>query len=229
MKKLSILIVAFLFTAGMAFAQNNDATIDQLGDDLDASINQIGELNKAFVDQTDGSDRNPASSAYANADIEQIGDENYVNLVQSAYFLDDSFAEIQQIGNRNIVEGTSAESAWLQSNGGGLLDVAMVGDDNRLYSLRSEAQKNSNELILDILGNDNLVGAAQESGKGTVLIEGDLNNVTLSQIGNNAAFNTAYVDIFGTDNGVSVTQTLSSNSATVNVIGDSNSSTINQN
>ena len=33
MKKLTTLIVAFLFTAGMAFAQNNnEATVDQVGD-----------------------------------------------------------------------------------------------------------------------------------------------------------------------------------------------------
>ncbi|MDZ7718956.1 MAG: hypothetical protein U5K72_09085 [Balneolaceae bacterium] len=105
----------------------------------------------------------------------------------------------------------------------------MIGDLNRLYSLRAEAQKIPNELILDIIGDENTVGAAQEDALGYVDIEGDLNSVTLSQIGNNSGFNTATVDIFGNENGVSVTQTMGSNSALVNVDGSFNSATITQN
>ena len=42
MKKLTTLLVAMLFTAGMAFAQSNEATIDQVGDDHEAMIDQLG-------------------------------------------------------------------------------------------------------------------------------------------------------------------------------------------
>ena len=226
MKKLSILIVAFLFTAGMAFAQSNDATIDQVGDDHEAMIDQIGFSNAAYVDQTDG-----GSNGDAYADILQQGDENYVNLNQRAFFgfPDESDATITQIGDRNRVEGTSATSAFYQNQPGGVVEVRMEGDDNRLYSLRGEAQKNKNEFFLDILGSDNTVGMEQENGSGDVKITGDLNTVTLSQLGNNTIFNTAKVGILGNENGVSVTQTMDSNSAMVNVDGSFNSATITQN
>ncbi|MCA1807571.1 MAG: hypothetical protein LC687_06970 [Actinobacteria bacterium] len=228
MKKLTTLLVAMLFTAGMAFAQSNDATIDQVGDDHEAMIEQIGFSNMAYVDQTDGGG---ASNGDAYADILQQGDENYVNLNQRAFFgfPDESDATITQIGNRNRVEGTSATSAFYQNQPGGVVEVYMEGDDNRLYSLRGEAQKNKNEFFLDIIGSDNTVGMEQEGGSGDVDIDGDLNTVTVSQLGNNTVFNTATVDILGNENGVSVTQTMDSNSAAVNVDGSFNSATITQN
>ncbi|WP_165779083.1 hypothetical protein [Rhodohalobacter barkolensis] len=226
MKKLSILTVAFLFTAGMAFAQSNEATIDQEGEDHEAMIEQIGFSNMAYVDQTDG-----GSNGDATADISQEGDNNYVNILQRAFFgfPDESVATITQIGDNNRIEGTSETSAFYQNQPGGILDVSMVGNDNLLYSLRGEAQKNNNEFFLDIIGSDNTVGMEQESGIGDVDIEGDLNSVMLSQLGNNSAFNTAMVDIMGNENGVSVTQTMDSNSAVVNVTGSFNSATITQN
>jgi len=228
MKRLTTLLAAFLFTTGMVFAQSNDATINQVGDDHEAEIEQVGLTNTAYVDQTDGGG---GSTGDAFADISQQGDNNNVNLNQRAFygFPDESHATITQVGNNNSVEGTSATSAFYQNQPGGILEVSMVGDYNRLYSLRGEAQKNKNEFYLDILGSDNTIGMEQEGGSGDVLITGDLNNVTLSQLGNNAAFNTAMVDIMGSENGVSVTQTMDSNAATVNVTGSYNSATISQN
>jgi len=228
MKKLTTLLVMMLFTAGMAFAQSNIATIDQVGDDHEAMIDQIGFSNTAYVDQTDGGG---SSNGDATADIDQQGDENSVNLLQRAFFgfPDESDAIITQIGDRNRVEGASATSAFYQNQPGGVVEVRMEGDDNRLYSLRGEAQKNKNEFFLDILGSDNTVGMEQENGSGDVDIIGDLNNVMLSQLGNNTIFNTATVDILGNENGVSVTQTMDSNSAMVNVTGSYNSATVTQN
>ncbi|MCA1806652.1 MAG: hypothetical protein LC687_02140 [Actinobacteria bacterium] len=228
MKKLTTLLVAMLFTAGMAFAQSNDATIDQVGDANDADIEQLGTSNWAYVDQLAFGTASGVAT-FSTADIDQDGTANFVNIDQNAFY-DFSTAIIEQTGTGNIVEGTTSESAWLQSNGGGLLDVYMDGDQNRLYSLRSEAQKNPNELYLDVIGDNNTVGAAQENGSGDVDIVGDLNNVTLSQIGNvKFVFNTATVDILGNENGVSVTQTMDSNSAAVNVNGSFNSATVTQN
>ena len=227
MKKLTTLLVAFFVTAGMAFAQSNIATIDQVGDDHEAMIEQIGFSNSAYVDQTDGGG---GSNGDAFADISQQGDENSVNLLQRAFygFPAESYATITQIGNNNSVEGTSATSAFYQNQPGGILEVYMEGNDNTLYSLRGEAQKNKNEFFLDIIGSANSVGMQQEGGSGDVYIEGDFNTVMLSQLGNNSAFNTATVDVLGNENGVSVTQTMDSNSAAVNVTGSFNSATITQ-
>ena len=228
MKKLTTLLFVLVFASSMAFAQNNDASVDQTGDDHEAEIEQIGSTNTAYVDQTDGGG---GSSGDAFADISQEGDNNNVNLDQRAFygFPDESHANITQIGDNNSVEGTSETSAFYQNQPGGVLEVYMEGDYNTLYSLRGEAQKNKNEFFLDIVGNENNVGMEQETGSGDVDIEGDWNTVTLSQLGNNAAYNTATVDILGSDNGVSVTQTMDSNTASVNVSGSYNSATITQN
>jgi len=226
MKKLTTLLVAMLFTAGMAFAQSNDATIDQVGDDHDATITQAGSLNGAYVEQT--ADVGREGDDVGTATIEQTGSENSVNLRQRAFF-GDAEANIVQLGDRNRVEGTAPGNDFLQNHGLNIIDVYMEGDDNVLYSLRSESQKNANELYLNILGSDNSVGMEQETGFGDVSIDGDLNTVTLSQLGNNNAYNTAMVDILGNENGVSVTQTMDSNSAAVNVNGSFNSATVTQN
>ncbi len=226
MKKLTTLLFVLVFASSMAIAQNNDATVDQVGDDHEAEIEQIGSTNTAYVDQTDG-----GSGGDASANISQQGDENNVNLKQRAFygFPPESHATITQIGDGNSVEGTSESSAFYQNQPGGVLEVYMEGDDNTLYSLRGEAQKNKNEFFLDIVGSDNEVGMEQETGSGDVTITGNENGVTLSQLGNNAAYNTAMVDISGDDNGVDVTQTMDSNSASVNVTGNWNSATITQN
>ena len=226
MKKLTTLLFVLVFAGMTAFAQSNDASVDQIGNDHEADIEQIGSSNIAWVDQTDD-----VSGGDAFADILQEGANNNVNLNQRAFygFPDESHATITQIGNNNSVEGTSATSAFYQNQPGGVVEVYMEGNDNTLYTLRTEAQKNQNEFFLDIIGNDNLVGMEQETGSGDVVIEGNLNDVTLSQLGNNAAYNTAMVDIMGGNNGVDVMQTMDSNIATVNVTGSFNSATITQN
>jgi len=232
MKKLTTLIAAFLFTAGMAFAQSNEATIDQAGDDHEATIDQMGNMNKAFVDQTDGGG---GSTGNAKADIKQSGDENFVNLRQVAFFgqlFGDSYANIEQLGNFNRVEGQNAGDAFLQSNVGGILDVTMVGDNNTLYSLRGEAQKNGNEFYLDISGNGNDVGLAQEFAFGDVDITGSDNDVSLFQLAgadwDPALYNDAKVSISGDLNTVDIDQRGLSNYSNVDLMGNSNMSTITQ-
>lgn len=226
MKKLTTLITIMLFAVGMAFAQTNDATIDQIGDDHESTITQVGSLNGAYVEQTADAGREGAD--VGTATIEQTGSENSVNLRQRAFY-GDAEADIVQLGDRNRVEGTAPGNDFLQNHGLNIVDVYMEGDDNVLSSLRAEAQKNANEFYLDIVGSDNSVAMQQETGYGDVNIAGDLNNVTLSQLGNNAAYNTGLVDIIGNENMVSVTQTMDSNSAAVNVNGSFNSATVTQN
>ena len=226
MKKLLTLTTALLFTAGMAFAQSNDASIDQFGDDHEATITQAGEMNSAFVEQTVRADR--SGSDVGEATITQSGDENYVNLLQRSFF-GDSEATITQVGSGNSVQGTSASSAFYQNHGLNILDVRMEGDDNTLYSLRGEAQKNTNTLLLDILGSENSVGLLQEFGYGDISIEGSGNMITLDQkSGSNATAQSAYVDILGGDNMVDIYQRGGSHTANVDIDGYSNTATITQ-
>jgi len=227
MKKVTTILAAFLFTAGMAFAQNNEATVDQIGDDHDAAITQTGEINTAYVTQTADAGREGADVGFA--EITQTGDENFVNLRQRNFFGDNE-ATITQIGDRNSVRGTTEGSEFLQNHGLNIIDVLMNGDDNTLYSLRAEAQKNVNTLLLDILGDGNSVGLLQEFGYSEVDIDGSSNMVVLDQKSNSFAnTQSAFVDIYGSDNMVDVYQRGQSHTATVNVTGDLNTATITQN
>jgi hypothetical protein len=226
MKTLLTLTTALLFTAGSAFAQSNDASIDQVGDDHDATISQTGAMNAAYVTQTADAGREGADVGAAT--VTQTGAENYVNLRQRSFY-GDSEATITQLGNGNSVRGTSASSELLQNHGLNVIDALMEGDDNTLYSLASEAQKNVNTFLLDILGSDNMVGMKQHYGFGDVEIEGDANSVTLSQhANNNANAHSAIVDIFGSENTVDVSQTGFAQTATVDVTGSFNTSTVTQ-
>ncbi|WP_340104126.1 curlin repeat-containing protein [Rhodohalobacter sp. 8-1] len=227
MKTLLTLITALLFTAGSAFAQTNDASIDQVGDDHEATITQAGSMNMAYVEQT--ADAGREGDDIGTATVAQEGSDNYVNLFQRNFF-GDSEATITQLGDGNSVRGSSLGSAFKQNHGLNVIDVMMEGDDNTLYSLvGSAAQKNVNTLLLDILGSDNSVGLFQHFGYGDVDIEGDLNVVTLSQRGgSNANAQSAYVDILGSDNMVGITQTGDAHTANVDVTGSYNTSTITQ-
>jgi len=226
MKKLSTLLVALFFTAGMAFAQSNDASIDQVGDDHEATISQTGAMNSAFVEQT--ADAGREGSDVGEATVTQTGAENYVNLRQRNFF-GDSEATITQLGDGNRVQGTTASSAFLQNHGLNVIDVTMVGNDNTLFSMAGEAQKNINTFLLDILGSDNTVGMKQHFGYGDVKIEGDFNEVSLSQHANsNANAHSALVDILGNDNMVDINQGGHAHTANVDVTGSFNTSTITQ-
>jgi len=210
MKKLFTLALALVFSTGLAFGQNNMATINQMGDDHDASIDQVGQLNEAYVDQTDGGG---GSTGNAVSTVDQEGDANLVNLRQVSFYgqlFGDSEAYITQKGTGNKVHGQSEQDAFLQSNVGGLVDVYMEGDYNTLYSLRSEAQKNGNSFELDILGSDNEVGMEQEFGVADVDIVGDANDVMVSQLTganwNTSLYNQATVTINGSNNTAAVSQ-----------------------
>lgn len=226
MKTLLTLTTALLFTAGSAFAQTNDASIDQVGDDHDATITQAGSMNMAYVEQTADAGREGAD--VGTADVTQTGSDNYVNLRQRSFY-GDSEATITQLGDGNSVQGTSATSQFLQNHGLNVVDVMMEGDDNTLYTLASEAQKNVNTFLLDILGDANMVGMKQHFGYGDIDIEGDANMVTLAQHANsNANAHSALVDIFGSENTVDVSQTGHAQTATVDVTGSFNTSAITQ-
>lgn len=226
MKTLLTLTTALLFTAGSAFAQTNDASIDQLGDDHEATISQTGAMNAAYVEQTADAGREGAD--VGEATVTQSGADNYVNLRQRNFY-GDSEATITQLGDGNSVRGTSATSSFLQNHGLNVIDVMMDGNDNTLYSLAAEAQKNVNTLLLDILGDDNSVGLSQHYGYSEVDIEGSLNSVVLDQnAGSYANSQSAYVDILGSDNMVDVSQSGSAHTANVDITGGFNTSAITQ-
>ena len=226
MKRLVLTLFAFVLMSGMTFAQNNETMVTQVGADHETDIEQVGKSNGAFVNQN--ANESPDN---ATADIKQSGEGNLVRLQQVSFF-SESNAEITQLGDGNKVHGQTESEAFLQSNGGGLVDVLMDGDNNTLYSERGEAQKNGNEFLLDITGNDNEVGVAQEFATADVDITGDLNDVSLEQYAganwSQADYNSATVGITGSSNLVDITQNGIKNSSNVSITGSSNTTRISQ-
>jgi len=68
MKKLFVVLFAVLFLAGFVWAQGNNATITQNGNNYQATIDQTGSGNDGTIDQ--------ASSGYSKASITQVGNNN---------------------------------------------------------------------------------------------------------------------------------------------------------
>ena len=65
-------VVALIFTAGMAFGQNNTADVDQSGDNLKGIVTQSGQANTATLKQNGGADN------VANIDQKGTGNESTV-------------------------------------------------------------------------------------------------------------------------------------------------------
>ena len=85
MKTLLTLTTALLFTAGSAFAQSNDATVDQIGNDNDSEITQSGLSNTAYIQQG-GFGGGAVQSNNAEATIEQAGSMNDATIKQRQGF-----------------------------------------------------------------------------------------------------------------------------------------------
>src|SRR6056297_1126732 len=145
MKKLLTLSTALLFTAGAAFAQSNDATLTQTGDDNDATVEQIGMDNEAELTQG----FNGQGQDGALGDISQDGTDNSATLNQRAWGDDDNEHYIDQVGEGNsasvnafngnnygFVEQFGAEnSAKMDQAGTGHTSLILqTGEENYAYS-----------------------------------------------------------------------------------------------
>lgn len=110
MKNVIILLVAILFSAGMAFAQSNQATVVQNDDGNEAFVEQVGINHTATVTQT--SDEGLAKQQGHFANIEQLGlegigsgDNNTATVVQDRGWATASHtANIYQWGNDNVAD-----------------------------------------------------------------------------------------------------------------------------
>jgi len=95
MKKLLTALTALFLLAGTAFAQQNDAEIQQIGGDNNlADIGQAGFMNSAFISQEADNDL---------ATIQQSSDNNIATVLQEFHVDANGFdtdAEIIQNGNR---------------------------------------------------------------------------------------------------------------------------------
>jgi|AntRauTorcE11898_2_1112593.scaffolds.fasta_scaffold00787_11 hypothetical protein len=134
MKKLLTLSTALLFTAGAAFAQSNDASVSQNGDDNDANIEQLGTGNSAELNQ--GFNGQGQNGAFG--EIIQDGEGNNASMNQRAWGNDGNDHTIEQLGH---------------SNSG---DVDIYNGDNSGYILQ-DGVGNSARMVQSSTGHESLI------------------------------------------------------------------------
>jgi len=224
MKKFLTLAFALVFSTGIAFAQDNDSSIDQVGNGNGATVTQAGADNESTIEQF-AQGTSSGQPVAASATVTQTGDDNVSHLDQNAFFGDHE-ATITQVGDENY-------SAINTQNGGGTAEVYMEGDRNQLVAWDRNTdfdasgaanQKNDNVFDLDILGSDNTVGMRQEFATATVNLDGSGNIVSLSQksaaSGVAADYHKATIDVDGGDNMISVWQGPDWGASGVNNVAD---------
>jgi len=257
MKKLLTLSTALLFTAGAAFAQSNDATLTQTGDDNDATVEQIGMDNEAEL--TQGFDGQGQDGAIGS--IFQDGTENSATLKQRAWGDDSNEHYIDQVGESNtatvrafngdnfgIVEqfGADNSASMVQSGTGHGSVIIQTGEENYAYSSSTAGSGNLTGIVQGIP--DALPGmgglqpmalmstAIPSSGNTATLgVKGSNNMAGILQIGvgNSAGTNPQYsgdkgISIDGDGNIAGIAQLGIQNDAAISVLGSSNMALIGQ-
>ena len=196
MKKLTTLTFALLFTAGIAFAQNNSSTV-QFGSGNDANIDQThtyGWDNNAFVYQ-EGKDNAVEDLVQLgggnNYNVFQVGNKNVVTAFPKQGDESPSyhgFINIIQAGNKNVVHDAD-QSGW-----GNRVIVNQLGDDN---FVDVEAQITSgifgNSVAITQIGDDNALGTGSSTG---AFQKGSFNHMDITQK-DGASAGTETVSLFG--------------------------------
>lgn len=188
MKTLLTLTTALLFTAGSAFAQSNDATVDQIGNDNESTIGQTGTLNEAYIQQG-GFGGGAVQSNNAEATIEQAGSMNDATINQRQGFSGGTAESIHSIDQ----DGTSNVATLTTFNGGNFGIITQEGDENEARGRQSVGSGN----MIDALqvGSLNWIDVNQLSSTN--------GSVTITQ---NGSENVAAVNQTGSDNTVSIEQ-----------------------
>ena len=189
MKKVLTLVFAIVLSGSMAFAQNNDANVDQLGASNEANIEQVGDANNASIGQGENNtdfgiryggptgafvnlDMDPATQSEGNlATIAQTGSKNNAIATQG---YDGAWSR----GNEIVLEQTGTENAatTLQGVGG------IVVDDNYTEVLQ-EGYRNDVEVAQGELWGPGIVSTNTFDSELYVLQNGNENVVRAGQIG----------------------------------------------
>jgi len=172
--------LALVFTAGLAFGQQNQSSIAQTGNSSTATVSQSGQGNYSQLKQSDD------FIGGHTATVQQVGSNNYSNIqTQNG----GGTAEVYMEGDGNTLED------WSTRQRGGL---------------GANQKNSRTFFDLDINGDQNTVGMTQEFGDGTVDIDGSGNEVGLRQLANAnyqvGDFHTAFIKVGGNDNIVDVNQ-----------------------
>lgn len=232
MKKTIIASVMSLLFVGSAFATNsgnNSVYIDQsAADNSVISITQTGSGNSV-------GDRSnlitPAFVVDGNSMMLTIIQDGMNNSIVGNFIGGDSTANITQTGSGN--EFTLTQGNF--GTNGGTLNLTNTGDNNHVsFTMASTANTGNYNYSLTVAGNTNNITSTMNSKyiTNTVSITGDSNNVTTTQNGANGTAQSAghviQLSVIGNLNNISITQnsTTTPNIVTLNVAGNSTSTTI---
>src|SRR5690606_461053 len=112
MKKLMLLAFAFVLTSGAAFAQPNQSTVTQTGNNNDANVSQTGTNQISTVTQINGNDNEANVTQFTDnggkqtSSVLQDGSRNEANVNMQQTGGGDTVANtatIEQVGNDNTV------------------------------------------------------------------------------------------------------------------------------
>ncbi|SHF32917.1 Curlin associated repeat-containing protein [Fodinibius roseus] len=190
MKKLTTLLFVLVFASSMAYAQN-DATVDQDGNDNNATVNQTytsGAMNEASINQI-GNDNTVER-------LNQLGGGNWFGVTQDG---DDNLVKSHAEQGSNAAESQGGSITISQTNdGNGVWDADQAGSENNATIYQDgddvaniEAQVSpsggsGNTILIDQMDGANSVGAFSSNGPGAYQ-EGEGNSMDITQNGGAAA------------------------------------------
>lgn len=228
MKKLTTLLFIFVFTASMAFAQNNEAEIEQLSDDNEADITQIGQSNSANIKSGEWAEENEHTQ-------DQYGSENYT---EARIWADDIEGTQEQHGEGNVSAlnqaasnslaetyqwGTDQTARVHQSGGSGNSAITFQGFGEGI----GEGDVSTFEVFPPIFGESagNTVGIKQDgSGNDVLTVQSGVGNSAGSDWWSNLGIHQK-----GTGNDAMLGQYGIGNTASIMQDGNRNKTTIIQN
>lgn len=231
MKKtvLSVVVSLLCVSAWAVDSGNNSVYIDQSNADNSViSITQTGSGNSV-------GDRSnmitPAFVVDGNAMNLTIVQDGMNNSIIGNFIGGDSAATITQTGSGNSFNLNQGNFG----TNGGLLNLTATGDNNSVsFTMASTANTGNYNYSLTIAGNTNNITSTMNSKyiANTLSVTGDSNNITTAQSGANGTASTPghtiQMSVIGNLNNISITQngTTTPNAVTLNVAGNSTSTTI---
>lgn len=193
MKKIILSLGMLIAIATVSQAQNNTSTLIQTdGNHNEATMNQKGQFNQATISQAG------AGTTNNKAEIQQIGKNNQSTIGQAGKYNDvltkqtnmsvaNNISQVYIVGDNseyNYVRVTQADKGQVsyiaiqgdgKPNGGTPITFNQSGDSNQASLLMATGENDFNTVSMTQTGKD---------GQSRTEIQGDNNNVTISQGGN---------------------------------------------
>jgi len=216
MKNILALLFTLLLITGTAFAQSNEAKIETLsGDDNEALIQQVGEINNGSIYLGQSSNNDVTIDQHGtdnNARLEFRGDGNEVAAKQDGH---DNFMYVNFRGTGPGPSGNGASQSDLY--------FEQVGEHNKI-SGGIIGNRNGGVVYQDGTGNLLLGSGGNWDAEG-LMIDGNRNHLDVSQAGQD---NKGVIDIIGNLNTAELYQHGFGHHGTIVINGSGNTSTIDQ-